>query len=188
MRISKGMPPRLAQSVWQNKKGWLWAIPREIFKHHLCLRRSAGGSAAAGAVVVRTLAGTHFFPLGKLIRREQRLHLADGVFMDGFHFGLFIFRGKTAVSVQGFHFFHGALHDGLELRLLILGQIEDLGEIRMTVLADGGRRIGVILGWRCAGREQATGHDCDPRECFIQFHSFVVLSGVNRRCLARRIK
>lgn len=128
----------------QNKKGRRRPSRCHFMSpHRLLLRwihgRRSGCIRAAGAWGIRRRTHPasaharlrHFLPLVELLRREQGFHLRFHRVLDDFHLGPAVFRGqagKVRVLSQFAHFLHPVLQDGPEFWLLVIGQVELLGD------------------------------------------------------------
>ena len=134
----------------------------------------------------------HFLPLLKLFRREQGFHLCCCVVLDGFQFGSAVFRrqaGEVGILSQLPHFLHLGLHDRPEFWLLVIGQVELLGNrveigpashARPTRRPAGRRSACRWRGWRSVGgilrmkrkvpRQQVAGDKRGDDQWFCNFH------------------
>lgn len=69
----------------------------------------------------------HLLPFSELIRRQHGFQLRGGVIVNRFHLRALVVLRKTVVLVQVTHFLHLRVHDGLDLRFLVGGEVEVLG-------------------------------------------------------------
>ena len=85
-----------------------------------CIRASRVWATRRRAVA----AIAHILPFLELLRCKNGFHLRSNVFTDGFHFGLAVFGSEAGVLPQVAHFLHLRVHDGLNFRFLVGGQVE----------------------------------------------------------------
>ena len=107
--------------------------------HKLFLRRgrgwrSAGWRRSAGwwriatrrraiSAIARARWG-QFLPLVKLLRRKDGFHLRGHIVTQGFHLGAAVFSREAGVAAQFAYLLIARLKDGLDLRLLVFGEVE----------------------------------------------------------------
>src|SRR5689334_1038330 len=107
---------------------------------------------AALALVV----GLHLLHLLLLFRREDRVGLGLGLLVQVFQLRFLLVFAERGVGLDGLGLGHRVLMDALELRLLIVGEVELFRHLFVAGLAVsllvGGGLLGGVSGAGCAVR------------------------------------